>query len=496
MDRGTQEAPAFSAPSPDLQFLASESNIYEYANLYYFAARLAEYTRDLSFSEERPLLICSESSDETVFLMAACFLLKIPFFTISSDIREGELDAVLSDVSPSLIFTDNEDRFSDLEGARFFTPEQKWLTREAFWKSELFTLGEPEFTAGLFLTSGSTGTPKIVPVKRRQIFYAAAASAKNFRTDENRYWLLCLPLNHIGGVSILLRSLLYNSALFRMDQFNVEDVRIFLSENPLFEAASLVPTMLLRVLEDPLFQIHSGIKAILLGGGPISSELINEAAKRGLPVVASYGMTETCAQICANPLQRPSGVYYPKSSVGPVFEPNQIEIRDDNGKVLPPIEDGLIWLKGPQVFDGYLNKELNEDVFDTSGWFNTGDYGHLNRYGHLFVSTRRTDRIVTGGENVSPVQVEEILSKAEGVKECAVLGVPDKIWGQKVVALVVPEKEMPDADYLHEHMQQSLEKYQIPKEYLRVTSLPATSLGKIKRSRLPEIYNSLKQSSL
>lgn len=491
MARGTHDVPAFSAPSPDLQFLASEKQIYEYANLYYFAARLAESTRDLNFSEKRPLLICAESTDETVFLMAACFLLNIPFFPISPEIRQNELEIILDQVSPALIFTDRQERFETPGEVPFFKSEEKWFTREAFWKNELFTLDEPEFTAGLFLTSGSSGTPKIVPVKRRQLFFAAAASAKNFRPDVNRYWLLCLPLHHIGGASIILRSLLYNSALFRMERFDVDDVRVFLSENPLFEAASLVPTMLLRVLDDPLFQIHPGIKAILLGGGPISAELINLSSQRGLPVVASYGMTETCAQICANPLQRPSGIYYPKTSVGPVFEPNQIEIRDENGKVLPPIEEGLIWLKGPQVFDGYTDTELNKDAFDSEGWFNTGDYGHLNRYGHLFVSTRRTDRIVTGGENVSPAQVEKALSELEGIRECAVFGVPDKIWGQKVVALVVPEKEIPRPEALQEQLKPVLEGYQIPKEIYAVKTLPRTPMGKIQRKRLHEIYNSM-----
>ncbi len=490
MPRGPQDVPGFSAPAADLEFLASENSIYDYSNLYYFASRLAESTQSLNFSEKRPLLICSESSDETVFLIASCFLLNIPFFPISPDILEFELRSILSRITPSLIYTDREELFQGLEEIRFLKVEKKWFTREAFWKNNLFSFEKPESTAGLFLTSGSSGTPKIVLVKRRQLFVASAASAYNFRPDLNRYWLLCLPLNHIGGVSIILRSLLYNSALFRMKRFEVDDVKIFLSENPLFEAASLVPTMFLRLLEDPLFQTHPGIKAILLGGGPISEELIKLSSERGLPVVVSYGMTETCAQICANPLLRPSGIYYPKSSVGPVFKPNQIEIRDENGKALPPIEDGLIWLKGPQIFDGYLDSELNKEAFDSDGWFNTGDYGHLNRHGHLFVKARRTDRIVTGGENVSPVQVEEILSKANGIKECAVLGVPDKIWGQRVVALIIPENEMPEPKKIKDQLKTMLSDYQVPKEFVQVRSLPKSSLGKLRRDQLEEIYHS------
>jgi o-succinylbenzoate---CoA ligase len=490
--RGSTNIPVFKAPEPHHQFLASAGGIYEYTNLYFFAARVAEQTEGIAFSENAPLLISSASSDETVFLIASCFLLNIPFMMLNPEMHPAERDSILENVSPPLVYTDNPDGFPNPGSVKFFAPEKKWMTREAYWNDKLFTFGAADGIAGLFLTSGSSGTPKIVPIKRRQLFFAANASAKNFKPEPDRYWLLCLPLNHIGGVSIILRSLLYNSAIFRMDTFDLEQVRIFLSENPLFEAASLVPTMLIRVLEDPIFQIHPGIKAILLGGGPISAELIDKAARRGLPIVASYGMTETCAQICANPIGRAGGTYYPKTSAGAVFEPNEIQIRDENGKILPPIEEGLIWLRGPQVFDGYLESDKDEQPFDDSGWFNTGDYGHINRYGHLFVSSRRTDRIVTGGENVSPVQVEQAISELDGVKECAVIGIPDKNWGEKVVALVVPEKNMPESHYFIEKLKTKLNGYQIPKEFLPASALPRTALGKLRRDALKQLYKSLK----
>ena len=121
---------------------------------------------------------------------------------------------------------------------------------------------------GYFFTSGTTSKPKIVPLKRRQIKAAAKASAQNFKPDPNHFWLLCLPLNHIGGISIIIRSVIYDTAIYRLGNFHEEMVKEFLGENKRFQAASLVPTMLKRLLDDPLFKTHREFKSILLGGGP------------------------------------------------------------------------------------------------------------------------------------------------------------------------------------------------------------------------------------
>jgi o-succinylbenzoate---CoA ligase len=246
--------------------------------------------------------------------------------------------------------------------------------------------------------------------------------------------------------------------------------------------------MLIRVLEDPLFQVHSGFKAILLGGGPISLDLINKSVTRGIPVVSSYGMTESCAQIAANAMLNPSGTYPPKASAGTVFPPNQIQIRDENGKIQPPLEQGQIWLKGPQIFDGYLVNELNKDVFDEEGWFNTGDFGHLNRNNQLFIENRRSDLIITGGENVNPLKVETALNELPHVVESAVIGIPDPKWGQRIVAFIIPGDHSFKEDQIRNDLQKKLQGFQIPKEFIEVSELPKSSIGKIKKVDLIRLY--------
>lgn len=481
--------PQFSLPDPGKSFLASHSTIYDYSHLYGFCSKFKTIQEEYSITSDRPLALLSKSSDELTFLIAACYLLKIPFVAMNPELTDSELQRQIDLINPGAFFADDDNKL------RVKQYESISVTRDdldliATGSSISSPSSDPDERFGYFFTSGSSGNPKIVPLKRRQIQFAAAASATNFKPDSDRFWLLCLPLNHIGGISIILRSILYHSAIFRMDSFDEHQIRTFLSENRLFQVASLVPTMLLRLLEDPLFQLHLDFKALLLGGGPVPDGLIEQSLERGIPIVSSYGMTETCAQIAANPMLQPRGIYYPKKSVGAIFEPNEVQIRDpDTGKVLPMNEVGQIWLKGPQIIDEYLDPALNKRAFDSDGWFNTGDIGHINRRKQLFIKSRRTDRIITGGENVDPVEVESILEQLDGVKKSAVLGVKDAKWGQKVVALLeVSNSSNFDSSIISGQLKKKLSGYKIPKEYLIVEKIPVTSLGKTKRGLLYELY--------
>lgn len=471
-----------------LEFLSSENARYTYANLYSFTVKIFQITENYTFTDTSPLLIHAPSSEKLVFLLSAAFLLKIPVMVLHHDTTEQELESVLQQVSAKVIYSEfnyNSERLSNLD--KIDIPDS-FLTEEESWKPDLFSLSGPESVAGLFLTSGSTGTPKIVPVKRRQIFVAANSSAQNFKPGKNKYWLLCLPLNHVGGINVIYRSILYQSGIYLTHSFDEVKIRELLYSNKNFEVASMVPTMLEQLMEDKFFRVHFGFKAILLGGGPISVQFIDKAITRGLPIVTSYGMTETCAQIAANPLLQPSGAYIPKTSVGKPFSPNKVEIRDENGKNVSVNESGQVWLKGPQVFDGYLDENLNKNAFDDKEWFNTGDFGHLNRKGHLFIESRRTDLIITGGENVSPAEVESALNRCKDVSEAGVIGVPDKKWGQKVVAYFVPSNNSFDVNGIKQELKSTLKGFQTPKEFIPIAKLPKTDTLKVQRKKLIDRY--------
>lgn len=483
----------FKKTDPELVFLTSQHGMFTYSDLERFTAFFKDVVERKADSVKWPIAFLSESSDMLIFAIAACWKLGIPFIPLNPKLSKQELELQVKELHPSLIFTDLKNR------GRFTGDDVVTMDENFFLNAFTFDMRDVELPKeseikdseifGYFFTSGTSGRPKIVPLKRRQIISASEASSSNFKPDSNHFWLLCLPLNHIGGISIILRSLIYGSAIYRMDVFHEEMIKEFLGENTRFQAASLVPTMLKRLLNDPLFKTHREFKAILLGGGPITSSLLKRSAERGIPIVSSYGMTETCAQIVANPMMTPSGMYTPLKSVGKPFPPNKLQIRDDDGKKLGRNQSGTIWLKGPQVFDGYFNKEDSKGKFDKEGWFNTGDYGHLNGFDQLFIESRRNDLIVTGGENVNPLEVEEAIEKLPSIKEAVVIGVPDEEWGQKVTAIVtLANGKSPDLEELRKQLKSSLIDFKIPKALKVVESLPKTSTGKVRRAELLSLF--------
>lgn len=491
----SDQIPTFSAPREDDLFLGSSFGLHSYSDLKKFERFFLQFLFDFDHDFEKPVGFLAPSSDTLIFAISSCWNLGIPFVSFDTKATSNELDRQFEQVDPGLVFTTQKMQ-SEVAHPNTIDIKQVDLTRSLeievvlSFEAKNFTPDtDPDTVFGYFFTSGTTtGTPKIVPLKRRQMLFAAKASAENFKPRKNHFWLLCLPLNHIGGISIILRSLLYGSAIFRMKSFHPKMITTFLTENQLFQAASLVPTMLKRLMERSGFFVHQNFKAILLGGGPIDTELVKECRNKGIPLVPSYGMTETCAQIAANPILKPSGTYGPLQSVGTVLDPNKIQVRDKNEEKVSINTTGEIWIKGPQVFDGYLNLDYDA-FFDSEGWFKTGDFGYFNANNQLFIDSRRSDRIVTGGENVSPFEIESKLKELTDIKEAAVFGIADEKWGQKVVAAVVPKNgKTINFGTIKEHLEQIVADYKIPKEIVQVDNLPKTRTDKIIRSKLPELF--------
>ncbi|MFA5667878.1 MAG: o-succinylbenzoate--CoA ligase [Balneolaceae bacterium] len=483
----------FGRGDPELIFLASENGTYNYADLDRFTAFFEQTLSTHADSLKWPVAFLSDSSDVLVFAIAACWKLGVPFIPLSPKLPQQELEGNITKLHPSIIFCDTKN-LDRLSGDDVFCLDQGYLTQaltdEPTDSTEVeYPKIDSDSIAGYFFTSGSTGSPKIVPLKRRQVLSAAKASALNFKPEPSHFWLLCLPLNHVGGITIILRTIIYGSAIYRLDYFKEEIIKEFLINNLRFQVISLVPTMLLRLLNDSLFKTHRKFKAILLGGAPVTKDILKTSLERGIPVVSSYGMTETCAQIVANPLGIPSGTYTPLQSVGKIFAPNSLQIRDENQKVLGKNQSGTIWLRGPQVFDGYYDKIHNENRFDENGWFNTGDFGRLNLFGALFIESRREDLIITGGENVNPQEVEQAILKIPTIKEAVVLGVEDEEWGQKVVAFITLKNgKEPQLNDVRNLLRSDLPDFKLPKELCIITEIPKTDLGKVKRKELLKLF--------
>lgn len=291
-------------------------------------------------------------------------------------------------------------------------------------------------------TSGTSGEPKLAVLTHDAVNASARATSERLDVDPSRdRWLACLPLAHVGGLSVVTRALLTGTPCTVHDRFDAAAVDAAADEG--CTLTSLVPTALARI--DP-----SRYRAILLGGQA-------PPADRPTHVIATYGMTETG-----------SGVVYD----GVPLE--GVELRIDDGD--------QIQLRGPMLLRAYRD---GTDPKDADGWFPTGDLGALDG-SRLQVHGRGGELIITGGENVWPAAVERALLTHPGVAEVAVVGRPDPEWGQWVVAVVVPADPSapPTLESLRHHAKQTLPSHAAPKELRVVVALPRTSSGKVRRADL------------
>jgi len=469
-------------------FISSFKRTFTYGDQIDFASLFRDkITYFISGPIDQVVLLLPES-ELSVAIIAACWMLDITFIPLSTRWTPKEIQSRLDTLDYQLIISTEEfstNLLPDYEP--ILLVDEDWLAEsESNPITATDSLPEPDpnsIFAKLF-TSGSSGRPKLVPLKRRQMETAARSARHNFPLIQNELWLLCLPLHHIGGISIILRSLVYGSGVYLSYPFDTADVANKLSENHQVKAVSLVPTMLRRLLQDSDLEIHKSFKGILLGGGPVDEELLTYSLESDLPLYLSYGMTETCAQIAAANIEHSN-----KSTGLTIFEPNEFQIRDEDQRDIQAGETGLIWLRGPQVFDGYHQKSLNRKAFDEAGWFCTGDYGLRDGAGKLYIANRRSDIVITGGENVDVREVEQALLKLSSTEEAAVLGIPDEHWGERVIAFITPKEHSTLAvSDIRQQLRNSLAGYKIPKEIIRIDELPKSGLSKIQKGKLKEMY--------
>lgn len=325
----------------------------------------------------------------------------------------------------------------------------------------------PDRCLAILHTSGTSAVAKPVVLSRRAFSASARASAENLGWQEDDRWLLSMPPAHVGGLSVLTRALIARRTVVLGAAQGFDPVEIAaLIEKKRVTLASLVPTMLLRLLDTvPDWRAPSSLRAVLVGGAPLSPSLRARAIERGMPVLTTYGCTETCSQVAT---QAPTN-----------------QGTDDVGWPLRDVElrlrDGVIEVRGPTLADGYL--EHGQLIpLASDGWFRTGDLGEFTSDGRLRVLGRGDEMIVTGGENVSPVAVEMVLEGIQGIDAACVFGLPDEQWGQRVVAALVCGPDF-DSDRLRTEIQANLSDHARPKAICIVKQLPLTSLGKRDRSR-------------
>ncbi len=329
--------------------------------------------------------------------------------------------------------------------------------------------GSNTAAALLLATSGSTGSPRLVALGEEALVTAAEGSQRNLGWKASDRWLLTVGLGHIGGAAIVVRCLLARRpVVLPSPDWPLLDW-IISSKSTL---VSLVPTQVERLLPLVNRSRATSLRAILVGGAPTPSRLVRRGRRRGLPILLTYGMTEAGSQIATQP---PSDL-----------NQSSEDRLTDVGFVLPNLDlcvtDQQLKLRGPVLFSGYIGEPT---PFDSQGWFDTGDSGRVRDDGRLCVFGRRHDRIISGGENVAPREVELVLESHPDVGRVVVLGLADPVWGEVVAAAIVPERTRPGLlDELRELARLRLAPFKRPRVLALLPELPLLPTDKIDRGAI------------
>ena len=316
-------------------------------------------------------------------------------------------------------------------------------------------------------TSGTTSAPRPIELTYGNLLWSALGSAVALGSDPEERWLCTLPLSHVGGLSILIRSTIYATTALLHERFETDRALHSLQQEGV-TLVSLVATTLSRLLDAGLSH-PPALRCALTGGGPVPPALIARARAAGIPVSLTYGLTETCSQATTTPLAEALSAEGDggEATAGPPLFCTHLQIAPD----------GEILVKGPTVAPL---------AADSDGWLHTGDLGSLDERGRLRVTGRKADTIVSGGENVAPAEVEAVLEAHPLVLEAAVIGRSDPEWGEAVVAILVPRNGVQlDVVELREHCARTLAPFKVPKDFtLTAEPLPRTRSGKLLRREL------------
>jgi len=467
---------------PDRTALVSENSSLTFSELHRQALLLARELKQQGVSKGDFAGVISQNSREQFIVFHALLLLGAVIVPINHKLSKSEIESIIKNIALNVII------YSDELDLNFDNIPEALSIHSLFEKTvNIDSIEAPQLSGedicAIFFTSGTTGEPKPVPLTWANFFHSAMGSALNIGMTSLDNWLLCLPMDHIGGFSILMRSLIYGTSVTLLPSFSTESVLKLLNNEDITHI-SLVPTMLARLLKHE-FSVPDSLRAVLLGGGPANNELVSEAIREGLPVLRTYGLTEACSQVTTTPIDQ---IDSKLGSSGKPLAFSEVRIAGEDGYPKPVGQTGEIIIRGKTVTSGYLNQpDENKSKF-VDGLLRTGDYGYFDGDGYLFTLSRKDDVIITGGENVMPEEVESALLSNSNVRDACVFGVKDSEWGERIVAALVLHQsatELNPGDIIDST---ELARYKQPKDYIVVDDIPRTSLGKPKRDALRELY--------
>jgi O-succinylbenzoic acid--CoA ligase len=468
-----------SGVSPDAPALKAAALEWSYLELQQKVSALSAVLLSRGVERGGRVALLMSPSERSVALVHA--IARVGAVAVPLNLRQStpELLSQLRDSGPSLVVHD------DSLGAKIDDLEERSAARRWDRASDLMAnaasggvepvLGDRLDASSLhaiIYTSGSSGAPKGVQLTLSNLMWNAISIGFRTGASSTDRWLLCMPLFHVGGYTIIFRSVLQGGSIVLHSRFDPKLVSTSLDDDGV-TLASFVPKMLTDVLE-----VRGGrpfdpkIRVIFLGGGQPPAQLVAAIRKRRLPVLLTYGMTETCSQVAVSDLL--------ESSAAPSYHailPSDVAVTKPGKGVLvelaAPREVGEVAVRGPTLFKGYWRRPALTRARFKGEWFLTGDLGVLEPgasergrvAGGIVILGRREETIVTGGEKVFPAEVEEALRQHPSVKDAVVVGVDDAKWGQRVVAVVETETPgvRPLASELSAFLRDRVGRYKVPK---------------------------------
>ncbi|WP_257351246.1 o-succinylbenzoate--CoA ligase [Pseudalkalibacillus decolorationis] len=465
--------------TPNRTALVYEGMEWTYEELDHSARELAKKLSTHGVKQGKHVGFLMDNTPDTVILIHAIHYLSAVLIPLNKRLSIRELSYQLGDSDADWLIVDQH-HTSIAEQLPFnhvlFIEDVK---RTRIEDIELFDTINLDDLHSIIYTSGTTGYAKGVMLTYGNHWWSATGSALNLGIQEDDRWLCCVPLFHVSGLSIVMRSVMYGTAMVLHASFDPVKFNISIHEERI-TIASVVTVMLSKVLGlESELPYPSSFRCMLLGGGPAPLPLLETCKAKDIPVYQTYGLSESSSQIVT---LAPEDSLRKLGSAGKPLFPSQIKIvTEDHVNT----GEGEIFIKGPNVTTGYYKKEaVNNERFN-DGWLATGDIGYLDEEGFLYVLDRRNDLFISGGENVYPAEVEACLIGHEDVAEAGVIGIDDKKWGKTPAAFIV----LMDGTNTTEHdfvgyCEKRLAKYKVPSRVQFVDALPRNASNKLLRREL------------
>jgi len=468
-----------------------------YGELNESANRIASALVKLGIVPGDLVAICAPNSAEWMAFYFGILKSGAVAVTLSSLLTGTELSNLLHHARPRVIYAD-ESKLETLQKARESPGLETIICPGGDIDLASFeATGSPSFQIvererrdpiAILYTGGTTGFPKGVVLTQEGMDFSCQSNLLYERYTHSDFSLCYLPFNHVfGQIYIMHPVILSAGCLELMHGFDMDRALWLLEQNRLTRFYA-VPTIFTRLLDVPdIGRKFKTVRYCLTGGAAMAAGILDQWRElTGMTIADAYGQTEFMP-ITYNYYHLDHRV---TGSVGQPVAGVEMEIRDEEGREVPRGEKGEISVRGISVMKGYLHDpEKTAEAFWNDGWLRTGDIGVIDERGFVYIVDRLKDLIITGGENVYPREVEEVLYTRTEIEDCAVVGVPDREWGERVVAYIVQRKDQSiDRADVDAFLRTHLSAFKIPKEYLMVRELPKSPQGKILRKEVRKLY--------